>query len=348
MAQETSPPTLDLEMATRLHQLVIGYRASQVVSTVARFRIADRLVSGPLTLDHLAVSLDIAHDHLYRLLRAAVTIGLVQEVTPQTFALAPLGEPLRSDVAGSLRRYAMAVTGPGHWLPWARLPHAVVSRQPQTTPTLGSDIDEYYRQQPDEGRLFAEAMLEFHELLSEDIVRLCDFSPCRRVVDLGGWEATLLAAVLEANHLAQGILVKGALSDGEARERLGRRGLGNRIEVIAGDSSEALPPDGDLYLLEGLLHDRRDEEVLELLGACREAMATNGRVVAVETVLVPNNERTPSQLSDLDSLVITGGRLRTSQSYDALFAASGLELEQAITLDLEPDFVLLVGTVPQP
>lgn len=48
-AQETSPSSLDLEMATRLHQLVTGYRASQVVSTVARFRIADRLASGPVT-----------------------------------------------------------------------------------------------------------------------------------------------------------------------------------------------------------------------------------------------------------------------------------------------------------
>ena len=343
-----SPPTVDLEMAKLLHQVVTGYRASQVVSTVARFRIADRLASEPMSLDHLAVSLDIAHDHLYRLLRAAVTIGLVEEVTPRTFALAPLGEPLRSDVAGSLRRYAMAVTGPGHWLPWARLPHAVVSRQAQTKSTLGSDIDEYHRQQPDEGRLFAEAMSEFHKLLSADIVRRYDFSPFRQVVDLGGWQATLLAAVLEGNHVARGIVVEGAVSDGKARERLGGRGLGERIEVIAGDSSKALPPDGDLYLLERLLHDRRDEEVSELLGRCREAMTANGRVIAVETVLFPNNERTSSQLSDLDSLVITGGRLRTPQSYQALFAASGLELEQVITLELEPDFAVLVGTLAQP
>ncbi len=330
-------------MATRLHQLVTGYRASQVVSTVARFRIADRLASGPLTLDHLAVSLDIAHDDLYRLLQSAVTIGLVQEVGPRTFALAPLGQPLRSDVAGSLRSYAMALTAPGHWLPWARLPHAVVSRQPQTKPTLGSDIGEYLRQQPDEGRLLAEAMSEFNELLSLDIVRLYDFSPFRRVIDMGRWQAALLAAVLDANGVARGLVLDGPELGQEARNRLETRGLGDRIEPIAVAGSEALPRGGDLYLLEQLLHDRPDEEASSVLGRCREAMGGDGRVIAVEVALFPNNEPARSQFSDLNSLVIAGGRQRTNDAYRALFASAGLELERVIRLQLEPDFALLVG-----
>ncbi len=330
-------------MATRLHQLVTGYRASQVVSTVARFRIADRLASGPLTLDHLAVSLDIAHDYLYRLLQSAVTIGLVQEVGPRTFALAPLGQPLRSDVAGSLRSYAMALTAPGHWLPWARLPHAVVSRQPQTKPTLGSDIGEYLRQQPDEGRLLAEAMSEFNELLSLDIVRLYDFSPFRRVIDMGRWQAALLAAVLDANGVARGLVLDGPELGQEARNRLETRGLGDRIEPIAVAGSEALPRGGDLYLLEQLLHDRPDEEASSVLGRCREAMGGDGRVIAVEVALFPNNEPARSQFSDLNSLVIAGGRQRTTDAYRALFASAGLELERVIRLQLEPDFALLVG-----
>ena len=343
MAQETSPPSVDLETAKRLHQLVTGYRASQVVSTVARFRIADRLASGPLTLDHLAVSLDIAHDHLYRLLQAAVTIGLVQEVAPRTFALAPLGEPLRNEVPGSLRRYAMALTAPGYWLPWARLPHAVVSRQPQTKPTLGRDICEYHRHQPDEGRLFAEAMSEFNELLSLDIVRLYDFSRFRRVIDMGRWHAVLLAAVLETNGAARGLAIDGPESADAARDRLETRGLGERSERTAVAGSEALPPDGDLYLLQELLHDRPDEEVSGILGRCREAMDGDGRVVAVETALFADGEPAGCHLSDLNSLVIAGGRQRTTDAYRALFASAGLELEHVIRLQLEPDFALLVG-----
>ncbi len=73
-------------------------------------------------------------------------------------------------------------------------------------------------------------------------------------------------------------------------------------------------------------------------------MDDDGRVVAVEMALFPNNEPARSQLSDLNSLVITGGRQRTTHAYRALFASAGLELEHVIRLQLEPDFALLVGT----
>ncbi|HWC11230.1 MAG TPA: hypothetical protein VG455_08410, partial [Acidimicrobiales bacterium] len=74
---------------------------------------------------------------------------------------------------------------------------------------MGSDIGEYLRQHPDEGRLLVEAMSEFNQLLSLDIVRLYDLSPFRRVIDMGRWQAALLAAVLDANGVARGLVVDG-------------------------------------------------------------------------------------------------------------------------------------------
>lgn len=55
------PSPVDPEMAKHLHQLVTGYRASQVVGAIAPFRIADQLAGGPLALDALAVRLGPAH-----------------------------------------------------------------------------------------------------------------------------------------------------------------------------------------------------------------------------------------------------------------------------------------------
>lgn len=337
------PSSVDLEMAKHLHQLVTGYRASQVVSAIARFRIADQLADGPLALDALAVRLDIAHDHLYRLLRGAASVGLIEEVTPRTFAIAPLGKLLRSDVAGSLRKYAMALNAPGHWLPWARLPHAVVSRQAQAKASLGADIVEYHRQHPDEAGLLAEALSDFNELLSADIVRRYDFSSCRRVVDIGRWQGALLAAVLGANPAARGLVFDDAESAEEARGRLQGSGLVERSEVVSGENPGVLPPGADVYLLEQLLQDRPDDEAAVILRRCREAMTSDGRSVVVETVLFSDDQRARSQLSDLDALVITGGRQRTEDAHRALFASAGLELQHVVRLELQPDFAVLVG-----
>ncbi len=329
-------------MAKQLHQLVTGYRVSQIVSAIARFGIADRLADGPVGLDQLAVRLDIAHDHLYRLLRGAASIGLIEEVELRTFALAPLGEPLRSDVAGSLRRYAMALTAPGHWLPWGRLPHAVVSRQPQAKAIFGSDIVEYHRQHPDEGRLFAEASSDFTELLSADIVRLYDFSSCRHIVDLGRWQGNLLAAVLAANPAARGVVLDHGQSAEEVRGRLERCGLDERIELGPDEGSAALPA-GDVYLLEQLLKDRPDDEASAILANCRQAMAGDGRVVLVEAVALAYGEGACSELSDLDALVVTGGRQRSADAFQTVFASAGLELQLLTRTEIQPDFAVLVG-----
>lgn len=341
--QHVTPPAFDFEQAKLLHQLIVGYRASQAISAVARFGIADRLAAGPLTLDDLAVRLDIAHDYLCRLLRAAASIGLIAEIAPRTFALAPLGEPLRSDVPGSLRNYAMTLTAPGNWLPWARLPHAVVSRQPQAPPALGVDIVEYYRQHPDEARLALDATWEFGELLSADILRLYDFSAFSRIIDLGAWQGALLAAILGANETAHGlVLVSQECVEGLQR-RLQDRGVSGRSDVIETDGLESPAPRGDVYLLEQLIDDQLDDEASVVLRRCREGLAAGGRVVVIETLPLTAREAGASQFSDLNALVLRGGRSRSAEEYRALFASAGLELESVVRLEVQPDVAILVG-----
>lgn len=337
------PGGVGQEAVRRLAEVVTGYRASQVVGAVARFRIADRLANGPLTIDQLAVRLDIPHDPLYRLLRAAATVGVIEEVAPRTFALAPLGHPLRSEVTGSLRSWAVAATSPGHWLPWGRLPHAVVSRRAQTGATLGCGIFEYYRQQPDEGRLFAQAMSGLTELVAAEVARRYDFSGLRLAVDVGGSQGALLAGVLEASPHLRGIVYDLPEVVDAAREYLSTRQLSPRCEVVAGDFFRSVPPGGDVYLLKHVLHDWPDDEASVILRQCREMLGAAGRVLVVETVLPPDGERARSHLSDLNMLVVTGGRERTLDDHSALFRSARLRLEDMIPLDVEPGAAILVA-----
>src|SRR5207244_7931744 len=58
----------------------------------------------------------------YRLLRASASVGLVLELSEGRFSITELGKTLRADVPGSMRDFALALTAPGHWLPWAVWP----------------------------------------------------------------------------------------------------------------------------------------------------------------------------------------------------------------------------------
>jgi hypothetical protein len=83
----------------------------------------------------------------------------------------------------------------------------------------------------------------------------------------------------------------------------------------------------DCYVLANVLHDWDDDRAAQILAHCRRAMAAGGRVLIVER-LIPDDpaQAVPALLSDLNMLVVTGGRERTNAEYGELLAAAGLRL----------------------
>ncbi|CAN5894572.1 hypothetical protein BH24CHL4_BH24CHL4_27550 [soil metagenome] len=98
-------------------------------------------------------------------------------------------------------------------------------------------------------------------------------------------------------------------------------------EIAGGSFFEAVPGGGDAYVLKSILHDREDEQCLEILRVCRRAMAGGAALLVVERQLGPANEQPEAKFSDLNMLVSPGGRERTTDEYAALFEASGFRFE---------------------
>ena len=73
-----------------------------------------------------------------------------------------------------------------------------------------------------------------------------------------------------------------------------------------------------------MIHDWEDKECIAILGACREAMGHDAVVIVIERDLGPPNEHPAAKLSDLNMLVMPGGRERTREEYAELFERAGL------------------------
>ena len=56
-------------------------------------------------------------------------------------------------------------------------------------------------------------------------------------------------------------------------------------------------------------------------------MAANGRVIIVERVIPASNAPSLAQLSNMMSLVVTGGRIRSENEFEQLFHSAGLRRE---------------------
>ena len=310
--------------------LITGYWVSQAVGTVALLGVADHLTDGPRTSDELARMVGADPRALYRVLRLLASIGVFAQVTPGTFGLTPLGGTLRSDAPDSVRNFAITETAPGHWLPWGRLPESVQSGQPMAREALGSELFDWYAQNPEEAGYFNAAMGNLSALVAQELVRVYDFSGVRTVADIGGAHGVLLTAILRANPTARGILFDLPHVIATAEHTIAAEGLSSRCELVSGDFFDAVPAGADLHLLKQIVHDWDDDRVTLLLQNCHRALAPGGKLLLVETVIPPDNAPSMAQAVDLNMLVLLGGRERTEIEYHDLLQPAGFRLERIV------------------
>jgi SAM-dependent methyltransferase len=317
----------------QLAQMIKGYWLSQIIGTVARLDIADQLAHGPLDSDALADRIGCDRQATYRLLRAAAYAGLVSALAGAHFALTPVGNLLRSNVPGSVRNLAVALTAPGHWLPWGRLTEAVRRGERQTAATLGRDLFDYYEANRCEGSAFTAAMADHSTTIAEAVASMIDTSKVEHVVDIGGASGTIIAALLRKNPALSGTILERADVAPRAEAALGELGLASRCRVAEGDFFRSVP-EGDLYILKYILHDWDDEQSVKILRNCARALRRRGRVVLIEWLMPEDGHPSPAALSDVNMLVLLPGRERTRSQFAELLRASGLQLDRTTETDV--------------
>jgi hypothetical protein len=301
--------------------MVLSYWVTQTIRAVADLSIADHLAHGSVTAAEIGQRENSAPDATLRLMRAAVSTGLLEADGHGRFRSTALLQTLRSDDPCSIRPLALAVTQPSHWQPWGALSTAVREGKSQAVATLGMTLFDYYQNNPSAGEEFAAYMRSMTALWGDAVAKEIDTTGIRRVVDVGGANGSLLHYLQQANPRLRGIVFDRPNMIGHARAEIMRTGFPDRTDAVGGDFFVSVPP-ADLYLLKFILHDWNDDECVVILQRCREAMATRGRIAIIEYDV--NGQNPIAALSDLNMLALTGGRERSVEEYDALLVAAGL------------------------
>ncbi len=316
--------------AAALMRMVNGYQVSQAIHAAAVLRIADHLTAGPLGCEALAAVTGTHPDALYRLLRALAAVGVFHEDADRRFALAPMGHCLRSDAAQPVGPWAVFVGRPYVRRAWDDLLYSVQTGENAFHHVHGMGVWDYRTRHPEEGKLFDGAMQALSHGVGEAVAAAYGFGRFRRIVDIGGGSGALIAQILAANEAAHGVLFDLPYVVAGAGEVLKPAGVAGRCDIVAGSFFEGVPQGGDAYLLKAILHDWDDKPATTILRVCREAMATDGRVLVIERLMAPANEGPDAKFSDLNMLVAPGGRERSREEFAALLRAAGLRLTRVI------------------
>jgi O-methyltransferase domain/Dimerisation domain len=329
--------------ATALRQLANGFMISQAICVAAKLGIADLLADGPRSCADLAAAAGAHVLGLRRLLRVLASVGVFAEDEAGQFHLTPMAESLQSAVPGSMRAYAITRGEPWIWQPWGALLHGVQTGQVAFEHVFDTGFFSYMADHPEAAAVFDQAMTGRSSQENSAITAAYDFANVTRLVDVGGGEGTLLAAILEAYPTMEGVLFDVPPVAARARERMAARGLDARCACVGGDFFAGVVAGGDAYLLSNVIHDWEDAQATAILKHCRQVMAQSAKLLILETIIPPGNEPFLAKLIDLQMLVLTGGRERTEPEYRGLLEAAGFRLTRVIPT---PSLVSVIEGVP--
>ncbi len=278
------PPTrwIARRRARQLFDLCAGFVYSQVLAACVEVSLFDCLAEGPLTGAAIAGRIQLGEDAARRLLDAACTLELVTRRRSGLYGLGPLGAALRGNpgVAAMIAHHRLFYADLAD--PVALLRGAARSRT----------LSDYwaYADETDPTSLGAAAVAPYTALMAASqamvTAQILEAYPVQRhrhLLDIGGGDGSFLTAVgARAPDLQLSLFDLPRVAD-QARSRMARAGLTNRVTVTGGDfRADPLPRGADVATLVRVLHDHDDPVVLRLLSSVREALEPGGTLLVAE------------------------------------------------------------------
>lgn len=267
-----------------------------------------------------------------RLLRHLAARGVCRQTATGEFELTGMGRCLLPGHPSRMATWMNASGVIGRMdAAYAGLPAAVREGRPCYADLHGRD---FYADLASDPALHR----EFDELMSTDAVdypaMLADvtFSADERLVDVGGGQGRLLAALLDRHTDLTGVLFELPDTVAVISDELAAHVETGRAVTVAGDMFAALtlPEDdrprgiSDTLLFVSVLHNFSDADVTRVLTHGRDAQA--GRLLIMDQTVEGGVDSPWVTHLDLKMLIVLGGRERTRADFAAIAADAGWSL----------------------
>ncbi|MER6774786.1 methyltransferase [Streptomyces bacillaris] len=309
-----------------LRRKIMGFIISQSIFSVNELGIPDLLAGGPASVESLARDSGADADALNRVMRVLAAEGIFAEGPTGVFGLEPMGKLLCTSTAGSLSNFADLMGGQSYQA-WSEAIYSVRTGKPAFDHVFGQPHFDWLAENPEAAADFNRAQAGLVSLRMAPLLEH-DWSGVGTVVDVGGGNGALLAALLSRHEHLRGVLFDLPHVVGEADPVLREADVLTRCERVGGNFFGALPGGGDVYALAQILHDWGTEDAVSILRNCRAAMPAGGRILILEQVIPEDSQPHPAKLLDLHMLVLLGGRERTESDWHDLLAQSGFRIEK--------------------
>jgi hypothetical protein len=317
---------------------------ARALGITAELGIADLVADSPKNAGELATATGAHAESLYRVLRMLASHEVFVEDDQGRFHLTPRAAVLQTEHDESVRAVLRLAWQDVAWDTLRQLPHAVMTGEAAFDHAFGMPQFDYMAKHPDVNAAYDASMAVVSGPENAVIAQAYDFGQFTHVVDVAGGRGGLLAAVLHAYPMVQGILYEQPQVVAEPTY-LRNAGLLERCDLIGGEGFFASIPQGwEVYTLKRIIHDWDDTASITILQQCRKAMAPEGRILVIDGIVRPGNA--PDPIKDMDVMMLAlhrGGRERTEAEFRTLFQKAELQLARVIPVPLPSTLSIIEG-----
>nr|GMC85308.1 (RS)-norcoclaurine 6-O-methyltransferase-like [Ipomoea batatas] len=299
---------------------VFGFTEMAVVKCAIELGIPDFLESQQqaVTLDQLSSALGCSPSALYRIMRFLINRGIFKEVeitptitttqqaTTRGYVQTPLSALLTRDGEKSMAAFVRLESSPVMLAPWLKLSGRVLLSSSSSSSgdnnnlhncsssdafeaANGKDVWRYAESDPAHSKLIEDAMACHARMAVPAIIEACPdllllLLHGGVVVDVGGGDGTTVEMLVKAFPGVKGINFDLPHVVSVAPKRPG-------VHHVGGNMFQRIPK-ADAVFLMWVLHDWGDEECIQILSKCREAIPeeTAGKVIIAEAILTEDHQ----------------------------------------------------------
>jgi DNA-binding Lrp family transcriptional regulator len=311
-------------------EMILATWTSQAITVAAQLGVADALANGPLPIDELADRVGADADALRRLLRALISRGIFRQRRDGRYELNSLAATLRSDAPVSMVWAARFYGSREQRERWTLLEDSIRTGTAVVPALRGKESFDYFAEEPELAELFNRTMTSISELTDASVVAAYDFSAYPTIIDVGGGQGPLLAAILAAAPASRGVLYDLPQVVASAPSLLRKHNVADRVCISEGSFFDRVPGGGDAYILKNIMHDWPNEKAVQILRNVRAAACPGAAVLLVELVIPKHDREFPGKWVDLEMLLNLAARERTADEYRDLLSQAGFRMTRVV------------------
>jgi ubiquinone/menaquinone biosynthesis C-methylase UbiE len=297
-----------------------------MLPAIVKHEIAEKLLSGPLSLSELCSSTSINPDRLHRYLLTLQLSGLfsydpASNRWSNTDKSVFLTKPL-------IRNLALVFCSEVFVKKYMHFDEALTSNQ-SCNEILG--LPHFFvelTQHPETFGQFQSLMGAMTNFNKEEIVKKMDLSSTSKLLDIAGGDANLCIALAEKYEDKRFAVMERPEIVEFALQRISRHGLEGRVGAICGNALEEVAEGFDGIMMKHFLHSSHDAEAEVFLTNCRKALKPGNRLFLIEFMMDGDRDYL-SHYHFMDQLMMLffASRERSLEQYTRLLEKTGFRVE---------------------